>query len=266
MDSSPHLLVVDDDADIRELLAEYLAKYGFTVSTVKNGPDMFAALGQAMPDLVVLDVMLPGEDGLTLCRKLRETSTLPVIFLTALDSGTDRVVGLEIGGDDYVVKPFDPRELLARIRTVLRRSAGAAPGSTGLIGSSSLTSIPAGTFFSSSTPKFHTPASRLCFADWTLVPLSRELVPPDGATVYPTDVLFRLLMAFLEHPFEVLSRDTLLTLTQGRTAEAFDRSIDIQVSRLRSLLKDNNGHEPGLIKTIRGGGYMLAVDVHEERA
>ena len=224
------LLVVDDDADIRELLSAYLARYDMDVEAAADGASLFDKLEHAHFDLIILDIMLPGEDGLSLCRRLRATSPIPVIFLTALDSSTDRVVGLELGADDYVVKPFDPRELLARIRTVLRRTSEA-----GQIPQSDLRT----------------------FAGWTLDVRSREL-RRDDERITLSDAPYRLLMVFLEAPFAVLSREYLLRRTQGRDADAYDRSVDIQVSRLRALLGDA---APRIIKTVRGGGYMLSADV-----
>ena len=225
------LLVVDDDADIRELLSAYLARYDMDVETAADGASLFDKLEHARFDLIILDIMLPGEDGLSLCRRLRSTSSIPVIFLTALDSATDRVVGLELGADDYVVKPFDPRELLARIRTVLRRTSevGQAPQS-----------------------------DLRTFAGWILNVRSREL-SRDDERITLSDALYRLLMVFLDAPFAVLSREYLLRQTQGRDADVFDRSVDIQVSRLRALLRDTGTTR--IIKTVRGGGYMLSADV-----
>ena len=209
------LLVVDDDADIRELLSAYLARYDMDVETAADGTSLFDKLEHARFDLIILDIMLPGEDGLSLCRRLRSASSIPVIFLTALDSATDRVVGLE---------------LLARIRTVLRRTSEAAA-----------------------------PQSDLrTFAGWTLNVRSREL-SRDDERITLSDALYRLLMVFLDAPFAVLSREYLLRQTQGRDADVFDRSVDIQVSRLRAMLRDTGTTR--IIKTVRGGGYMLAADV-----
>lgn len=244
-----HLLIVDDDAEIRQLLADYLRRNGFGVETAACGTELFrclersAQLGMTV-DLVILDIMMPGEDGLTLCRRLRDHWTIPVIFLTALDSVTDRVVGLELGADDYVVKPFATRELLARIRTILRRNKPSTGGTE-----------PAA-------------ARWLHFAGWKLNPLSRELRDPHDVRVELSDAQFRLLMIFLEHPFQILSRDTLLARMHGRDMEPFDRSVDIQISRLRSRLRDladtrrlPETDATPLIRTVRGGGYMLAVVV-----
>lgn len=238
MKGQTRLLVVDDDADIRELLSAYLGRYDMDVKTAGDGESLFEQLEQAPFDLIILDIMLPGEDGLSLCRRIRGQSTTPIIFLTALDSPTDRVVGLELGADDYVVKPFDPRELLARIRTVLRRVQDVEqilPGS----------------------PR----AELRRFAGWTLNVLSRELTFQDEKIML-SDALYRLLLLFLDSPFVVLNRDYLLNQTQGRDADAFDRSVDIQVSRLRNLLRDTG--TPKIIRTIRGGGYMLTAEVERE--
>ena len=193
-----------------------------------------AAIGVEVPDLVLLDIMMPGEDGLSLCRHLTETRSIPTIFLTARGEATDRIVGLEIGADDYVVKPFEPRELVARIRSVLRRAAkGAAPEAA---------------------------EEDFLFDGWRLDPLKRRLVAPDGAVVPISSVEFRLLMAFVEHPRQVLDRDRLLDMVQGREAHLFDRAVDNQVSRLRRKIEVDS-RNPQLIQTVWGGGYMLAADV-----
>ena len=232
-EESSHLLIVDDDAEIRTLLGAYLGRNGFSVTLARDGASCFAALARNPVDLVVLDIMMPGEDGLSVCRRLREEWSIPVIFLSALDGVTDRVVGLEIGADDYVVKPFEPRELLARIRTVLRRTRGVEEKNTGHI--------------------------QYFFSGWTLDSASRDLHDPDGILVGLSDAQFRLLVLFLESPFQVLSRDTFLNKLHGRDSEPFDRSIDIQVSRLRNRLRDTG--ENRLIRTVRGGGYLFASDV-----
>lgn len=241
MEPVPHILVVDDSADIREPLAKYLAKKGLRVSTADGGQEMRRAMKSSAIDLVVLDIMMPGEDGLALCRMIRETTDIPVILLTAMVEETDRVVGLEIGADDYVTKPFSPRELLARIKAVLRRSrslprAAAAPAK-----------------------------SRLSFDRWTFDTLRRELVGTDGVAVPLSTTEFRLLSAFLERPRMVLSRDQLLDLTSGRTLEPFERSIDNQVSRLRKKI-ESDPKNPAIIKTVWGGGYVLAAEVAEAEA
>ena len=245
------LLVVDDDPDIRDLLADYLRQHGFRVETAADGDAMFAALAAQTFDLAVLDIMMPGQDGLELCRRLRgrpeAQSSLPVIFLTALGEATDRVVGLELGGDDYVVKPFQPRELLARIRAVLRRTQpGAATGETKAISAPSQVRM-------------------YRFNGWTLNLTARHLVDPTGMVVNLSGAEFRLLTLFLEHPQEVLSRDFLQEQAQGRDADRnpFDRSLDVQVCRLRARLRDN-GREARLIKTVRGDGYVFTSDVAAE--
>ncbi len=238
MEPTPHILVVDDSADIREPLAKYLAKKGMRVSTADGGQEMRRVMKTSAIDLVVLDIMMPGEDGLALCRMIRETTDLPVILLTAMVEETDRVVGLEIGADDYVTKPFSPRELLARIKAVLRRarSAPRAPADA--------------------------ERSRLAFDRWTLDTLRRELLGADGVAVPLSTTEFRLLTVFLERPHIVLSRDQLLDLTSGRSLEPFERSIDNQVSRLRKKIEPDPKN-PSIIKTVWGGGYVLATEVTE---
>lgn len=235
---TPHILVVDDHRDIRDLLAKYLVRNGMRVTVADSAAAARRLLRTAAIDLVVLDVMMPGEDGLSLCRHLRESTDTPVILLTAMSDETDRVVGLEIGADDYLGKPFNPRELLARIRAVLRR-AGGAPRPRDL---------PAG--------------RRLRFDRWTLHVDRREIADPDGVATPLSTAEFNLLMAFVRRPHFVLSRDQLLDLTSGRQAQAFDRSIDNQVSRLRRKI-EVDPKNPALIKTVWGGGYVFATDVVE---
>ncbi len=235
-----HILIVDDDKDIRQLLKTYLEKHGLRATTVANGKGMFAELDRGHFDLIVLDLMLPGEDGLSLCRRLRANSNVAVIMLTALGEETDRIVGLEIGADDYVTKPFNPRELLARIKGVLRR----------------LRSLPA-------TDGDATPCGRLRFGDWLLDTRARHLVTADGVVVPLSGGEYRLLRIFLDHPNRVLSRDQILDLAKGKEALPFDRSIDVQVGRLRKRL-DDDGREPKLIKTVRGEGYVFASTVTKE--
>ncbi len=237
MDESPHVLVVDDDREIRELLARFLVKHGLRVTTAADGVEMRAALADWRIDLVVLDIMMPGEDGLTLCRQLRAESSMPVIMLTAMGEDVDRIVGLEMGADDYVAKPFNPRELLARIKAVLRR-AGEAPAAA-------------------AAPE---PGTVLEFAGWRLDIDRRELAAPDGVVVPLSGGEFELLAAFATHPQRVLSRDQLLDLARGRDAQPFDRSIDVQVSRLRRKIEPD-AKQPTLIKTVRSGGYMFAPEV-----
>lgn len=242
MEPGPHILVVDDDQEIRDLLARFLAKHGLRVSTARDGVEMGRLLDERKVDLVVLDLMLPGEDGLALTRRLRETrSTLPIVMLTAMGEDTDRIVGLEMGADDYVAKPFNPRELLARIKAVLRRAQGAAEESA----------PPAAT------------GARVRFDGWVLDLATRDLMSPEGVMIGLSAGEFSLLQVFVEHPRRVLSRDQLLDYARGRTAAPFDRSIDIQVSRLRRRLGDD-AKDPQLIKTVRGGGYLFTALV--ERA
>jgi two-component system OmpR family response regulator len=240
MNTQPQLLVVDDDREIRTLLADYLDTHGFKTLTAADGTGMWRALDSARIDLIVLDLTLPGEDGLTLCRTLRARSTVPVIMLTARREPLDRILGLEMGADDYLPKPFEPRELLARIRSVLRRTQALPPNLAPPV------------------------AQRLRFAGWTLDLTARQLVSPSGVVVALSGAEFRLLKVFLEHPNRVLNRDQLLNLTQGRDAELFDRSVDLQVSRLRQKLGED-AKAPQIIKTVRNEGYVLATVVNLER-
>ena len=243
-DAPDHILVVDDDRELRHLLAEYLEKQGLRCTVVADGRQMRAALEKGRFDLVVLDLMLPGEDGLTLCRNLRATparANLPVLMLTARNEDMDRILGLEMGADDYLTKPFVPRELLARIRAILRRSR-ALPHNLG----------------DSAAPR----ARQLEFAGWRLDTAARHLLDADGVLVSLSGAEYRLLAVFLAHPQRVLNRDQLLELTQGREAEPFDRSIDLLVSRLRQRLRED-AREPRIIKTQRGEGYVLATTVRE---
>ena len=237
---SQHILVVDDDREIRDLTARFLRKHGYRVDTAANGREMDTQLAAGRYDLIVLDLMMPGEDGLSICRRLRADGAIPIVMLTALGEETDRIVGLEMGADDYLPKPFNPRELLARIKAVLRRSAAAASSAA------AQAVIPAG--------------RRLSFEGWSLDLARRELFDPTGALVTLTAGEFDLLAAFAERPHRVLSRDQLLDLTRGREAGPFDRSVDVQLSRLRRKVETNPG-EPALIKTVRGGGYMFAANV-----
>ena len=227
-----HVLVVDDDAQIRHLAAKLLREHGYRVSVARDGREMWQALDGTNVDLVILDIMLPGSNGLDLCREIRSQSALPVIMLTALGTDTDRIVGLEIGADDYLPKPFNPRELLARINAVLRR-ARAAGGPT----------ISSGGYL-------------LRFEGWTLDTKRRELSNPEGVVVDLSTGEYDLLLAFLEMPQRVLNRDQLMDGAKHRVATGFDRAIDIQVSRLRKKL-DASEDGQAMIKTIRGTGYMF---------
>ncbi|MGE0459314.1 MAG: response regulator [Bauldia sp.] len=242
MEPSPHVLVVDDSSDIREPLARFLTKKGLRVTTAGGGMEMRRAMKAGAFDLVVLDIMMPGEDGLSLCRHLRETTETPVILLTAMVEETDRVIGLEIGADDYVTKPFSPRELLARIKAVLRRARSPA-----------------------AQTRDAAPARRFRFDRWELDGIRRELVGPDKVAVPLSTAEFRLLTVFLQRPQMVLSREQLLDLTAGRSLEPFERSIDNQVSRLRKKIEPDP-KSPTIIKTVWGGGYVLATDVAEAPA
>jgi two-component system OmpR family response regulator len=251
--STLSLLVVDDDQDIRDLMADYLRQHGFLVRVADGGEAMFACIEEEKPDLIVLDIMMPGEDGLSLCRRLRTLdSTTPVIFLTALGDTADRVVGLELGADDYVVKPFQPRELLARIRAVLRRSGRASES-------------PAE---ASSAPG--RPEKAYHFSGWTLDLSARHLIAPGGMVVNLSGAEYRLLTIFLEHPQKVLSRDFIQDELQGQETDRspFDRSLDVQVCRLRARLRDtgdgDKGRENKLIKTVRGDGYVFTSAITAE--
>lgn len=232
MDTSPHILVVDDDRDIRDLLSKFLRKNGFRVDVAANGRAMRDVLATSKIDLVVLDRVMPGEDGLMLCRDLRRESRIPVILLTLLGADTDRIVGLEMGADDYVVKPFNPQELLARMRAVLRRA----------------NDLP----FQNDLQR----VSALQFNGWMLDQTKRELLNPDGVLIDLSQGELDLLVAFAEHPQVVLSREQLLNLTRSRNIVAFDRSIDMQVTRLRRKI-EADPENPELVKTIRNKGYIF---------
>ena len=238
-DHIDHVLVIDDDRDIRDLVSSYLKKNGLRVTTAADGRQMRSFLDSDRVDLVVLDLMMPGDDGLVLCRELRagKHKATPIIMLTARNDDTDRIVGLEMGADDYLVKPFVARELLARIKAVLRRTRMLPPN---------LQVTEAGQL--------------LAFGDWQLDTTARHLLDKDGSAVPLSGAEYRLLRIFLDHPQRVLSRDQLLNLTQGRESELFDRSIDLLVSRVRRRLRDDAG-EPVYIKTVRSEGYVLAMPV-----
>jgi two-component system OmpR family response regulator len=239
MDTSEHILIVDDDREIRMLVGDYLKRNGYRVSLAADGRQMREAIAGSGIDLIVLDLMLPGEDGLSLCRDLRARSDLPVLMLTARTEPIDRVLGLEMGADDYLAKPFEPRELLARIRSILRRVR--------------------------SLPGRSTKDSIHCwrFAGWTLDGQTRQLVSPQGVVVAVSGAEYRLLQVFLTHPNRVLTRDQLMDLARGREADPYDRSIDLRISRLRQKLGDN-ARAPSLIKTLRNEGYVLAAAVEQD--
>ena len=234
----PHILVVDDHREIRDAVTRYLEKNGFRATAVKSAAEMDVAMQGGRFDLIVLDVMMPGEDGLSAARRLAGADGPPVLMLSALGEETDRIVGLEVGADDYLPKPFNPRELLARVKAILRRANRREPMAGSLGG------------------------RKLGFAGWVLDADTRELVHKDGRESSLTTAEFKLLTAFLERPRFVLSRDQLLDITSGRTADVFDRTIDNQVSRLRRKIEDDPAH-PKIIATIRAGGYSLASDVRE---
>jgi len=233
---STHILVVDDHSEIRDLLKRFLEQHGLRVSCARDGKEMKRLLEEREFDLLVLDLMMPGEDGLTLCRELRAKSSLPIIMLTAMGEETDRIIGLEMGADDYLAKPFNPRELLARIKAVMRRTQA------------------------DNQPAAETLTRDLRFDRWLLDINRRELVDEDGVGLSLSTAEFDLLKVFLERPQRVLSRDQLLDLARGREAVAFDRAIDTLVSRLRRKL-ERDPKSPELIKTIWGGGYMFSADV-----
>lgn len=250
MSPNAHILVVDDDPEIGQLIKEYLAQFSLHCAVVHSGDAMYQALGQTGFDLVVLDVMLPGEDGFSLCRRLRAQSNIPILMLTARGEAIDRVVGLELGADDYVVKPFEPRELLARVRSLLRRSQMNSLGPTVADKAS-----PNDT----DQDQFNTNRSddrRLRFAGWQLDISQRELTSPQGLVVALSTAEFRLLRVFLHKPDRVLTREQLLDEARGSNFEAFDRSIDLLVSRLRNKLGEDP-KEPKLIRTLRGEGYIF---------
>ena len=236
MENRDRILVVDDDPEIRRLLSDYLERNGFMPLAARDAREMRQALDRHAIDLVVLDLTLPDSDGLTLCRDLRAHSNLPVLMLTARGEEADRILGIEMGADDYLVKPFSPRELLARIKGILRRTRALPPNLR---------------------PE---PQRCLVFARWRLDTAIRVLTAPDGVVVSLSGGEYRLLRILLEHPNRVLNRDQLMELIHGREADPYDRAIDVQVSRLRQRLRDDS-REPQLIKTVRGEGYVLAADV-----
>jgi len=238
MTEPQHILIVDDDREIRSLLRDYLEKNGYRATAVADGKGMRRALEQSHVDFIVLDLMLPGEDGLSLCRELRKQSQVPVLMLTALAEEVDRVVGLEVGADDYLAKPFSPRELVGRIKAILRRTA-------------------------------HMPRDLVAadvagyrFGDWQLDTTTRTLLHVDGTQVALSGAEFRLLTVLLAHPKRVLSRVQLMELLRGRDIEPFDRSIDVRISRLRQTLRDD-ARSPTIIKTVYGQGYVIGVPVEQ---
>ncbi len=234
-DPSPRILVVDDDPGIRDLVSDFLGKHGYVVETAGDGIEMERALAGQKPDLIILDVMLPGDDGLALCRKLSAQPDGPsIIMLSAMGEETDRIVGLELGADDYLPKPCNPRELLARVRAVLRRRQEPRPAEDSALGAT-------------------------CeFAGWRLDLVRRDLRSPDGVIINLSSGEFTLLRAFIDRPQRVLNRDQLLDLARGRDSDAYDRAIDVQISRLRRKLDDSAGE---IIRTIRSEGYVFTPKV-----
>lgn len=232
-DTQASILVVDDDAAIRELLQEHLSRVGYRVLTASDGETMHSLLDRTRVDLIVLDIMLPGDDGFTLCRQIREGSRVPIIMLTASSDETDRVVGLELGADDYLAKPFSARELQARIKALLRRAS----------------------FSQQDNPRY------ILFDRWRLDTLAHELIDDQGQSSPLSGADFALLQLFLEHPNQILDRDTISKVTRGRESMPLDRVVDVAVSRLRQRLGDQ-GRSPKLVKTVRGAGYLLAATVH----
>lgn len=230
------LIVVDDDPEIRELLADYLGRHGMRALMAEDAEALRRLLEVETPDLLIVDLMMPGDDGFTICRDLRRHSDVPIIMLTASADETDRILGLELGADDYLGKPFNPRELLARIKAVLRRARGQQEATD-----------PA-------------QARLVAFGDWRLDRLTRELVDAEGQHIPLSGADFQLLQVFLEHPEQVLSRDALFELTRGRPAPPLDRSIDVHVCRLRQRLGEDAQHSQ-LIRTVRGAGYVLTARV-----
>lgn len=238
MTEPPHILVVDDHREIRDAVTRYLEKNGMRATAARDATDMDAKLAKGHFDLIVLDVMMPGEDGLSVCRRLSTKGSIPILLLTALGEETDRIVGLEIGADDYLAKPFNPRELIARIKAILRRAVRSESYAGSLTG------------------------RRIAFSHWILDTDSRVLSRPEGQQIDLTSSEFKLLVVLLERARSVLSRDQLLDLTSGRAASVFDRTIDNQISRLRRKI-ESDPSRPRLITTVRGGGYCLAADVKE---
>ena len=232
----PHILIVDDDSEIRDLLSRFLSKHDFRITTAKDGREMRQAMTDWSFDLLVLDLMMPGDDGLSLCRQVRSVSAMPIIMLTAMGEEVDRIIGLEVGADDYMAKPFNPRELAARIKAVLRRSSSSVVPDAG-----------------DGRPE------KVMFAGFVLDPVTRTLQRGDESITL-TAGEFDLLIAFVDHPRRVLNRDQLLDMARGRAAIPFDRSIDVQVGRLRRKIEPDPKN-PVLIKTVRGGGYMFTPGV-----
>lgn len=235
MSDAQHIAILDDDPEIRSLLEQNLRGAGFEVSTASNGRDLKTILEHQTIDLIVLDLMLPGEDGLTICRELRAESNIPIIMLTAMTHEADRIIGLEMGADDYLTKPFSPRELVARIKATLRRQ--------GMV-----------------TTQSEDRRRAAVFEGWKLDVVRRELRDPDDVLVDLTSGEFDLLAALIERPNRLMTRDLLLDITKGRQADVFDRSIDITISRLRQKIEEDPKN-PQFIKTVRGKGYIFSAEI-----
>lgn len=236
----PHILIVDDDAEIRTLLGRFFGEHGFCVSSLADGRTL-ATRDLGSVDVILLDIMLPHASGLDLCRTLRACWAVPIIMVTAVTGETDRIVGLELGADDYVTKPFNPRELLARVRALLRRASGAV------------------------SPALSQVARCYQFEGWRIDARRRHISGPAGDEVTLSSAEFDALVAFVEHPQTVLTRDDLLRLARGRVAQIYDRSIDVLISRLRRKIEDDPA-QPRLIKTVRTGGYVFTATVSREGA
>ena len=235
--TNPHILVVDDDPEIRDLVLEYLGKNDLRVTAAKSGRDMFELFDKEAIDLVLLDLKMPGEDGMQLARTLRERATVPIVLLTGRNEEADRVMGLELGADDYVTKPFSPRELLARVRAVLRRYQVQA-----------------------TLPQRDSTRRAFRFSGWELNLRTRRLLAPDGVSVELSNGEYSLLNALCRAPQRVLTRDQLLSMSRLHEAEVYDRTIDVQIRRLRLKIEAESAN-PALIVTERGAGYRLASDV-----
>ncbi len=249
MDNKTYILIVDDDQEIRDLLGKFLTQHGYHIQVAMDGKAMRQAIATTPEpfDLIVLDIMLPGEDGFALCRQLRATSAIPIIMLTAVTEETDRIIGLELGADDYLTKPFNPRELLARIKAILRRSHNDPVLQQ-----------------NTSKQQIKTQNEVYRFASWTLDKTARHLFSPEEVEITLSSGEYELLLALVERPQHVLSRDQLLDLTRNRSAGPFDRSIDVQISRLRQKI-ETDPKKPTLIKTVRGGGYVFTAIVERIR-
>ena len=230
------LLIVDDDVEILALLKKFFVQHSYEVAVATDGEAMWVAIAEHRPEVIVLDVMLPGQSGLTLCQRVHTELAIPIIMLTAMAELSDRIIGLELGADDYLSKPFDARELLARVRAVQRRAGETLK------------------------PKSETQRPVIVFAEWQLDVTRRELRSPDGVMIPLSSGEFELLLVFVEHPGRILSREQLLDLCHGNGHDAFDRSIDVQVSRLRRKIEPDS-KRPDIIRTVRNGGYQFSPKV-----